>query len=78
MHGNAFFTFGKHRGMRLAETPQSYLRWIVENEVYKSHPDLESALMKFGALLKKATTLSGHFHDRRLELKRTWYTLVSC
>jgi hypothetical protein len=44
------FNFGKHRGSRLAEIPQSYVRWLVENEVYKSHPDLELALVDFGAL----------------------------
>jgi len=43
-------TFGRHCGKTLDEIPTTYMRWILENDVYQGHDDFTEALRAHGDL----------------------------
>ena len=43
------FDFGKHKGIRLEDVPESYLMWLIGNEtIWKKRPDLWRTLYRNG------------------------------
>ena len=49
---NAYvFDFGKHKGVRIEDVPESYLMWLVTNEsIWKKRSDLWRALARNGLI----------------------------
>ena len=49
---NAYvFDFGKHKGIRIEDVPESYLMWLITNEsIWKKRPELWRALARNGLI----------------------------
>lgn len=59
------FSFGKYTGCTLDEVPLAYIKWLVEEEVYRKFKDLTSALKGYLRLANwiKPGTINGRFLD---------------
>lgn len=44
--------FGQHKGSKLANCPDSYLKWLLSQDWIKSHPALYAYLLENENLLK--------------------------
>lgn len=67
---NAYvFDFGKHKGIRIEDVPESYLMWLVTNEsIWKKRPELWRALAYSGLVRDEPPPL-----DAGREAKRPTY-----